>query len=188
MTVDNPALRSMVSQRETYEVSEDAFLEYDVEFALSRLLSMEVQLQKKLNELRFVLSQQHDFDPINIFSVVDSHYTGVLTYKILKDFFSRHKVQVNDQDLKAILRRFDRQDKGNINSNDFLGQVYPNKVRIKIPMKKQLSPSKQPELEYVNYLKPNFKSVIEKQRKNQITIPQNPYERASIALTNSGER
>lgn len=56
LSVDNPVLRSVVSQRQTYEVNDDVFLEYDIEFALSRLLSMEIELQKKLNGLRFVLS------------------------------------------------------------------------------------------------------------------------------------
>ena len=55
LTVDNPVLRMMVAQKQTYEVNEDAFLEYDIEFALTRLISKEIDLQKKLNSLRLFI-------------------------------------------------------------------------------------------------------------------------------------
>jgi hypothetical protein len=39
LPLDNPDLRTIVTQRKVYDVQRDEFLSYDVEYALARLLS-----------------------------------------------------------------------------------------------------------------------------------------------------
>ena len=74
----------------------DAFLEYDIEFALTRLIAKEIDLQKRLDNLRVVISQKHDFDVTNLFRELDTSFKGVVNYDDLGMFFASQGIKMSN--------------------------------------------------------------------------------------------
>ena len=61
----------MATQRQTYEISPDELLPYDVERLLTRLLFKEMKLARELELLKQQLAARYDFSLEALFKAID---------------------------------------------------------------------------------------------------------------------
>eukprot|EP00331_Platyophrya_macrostoma_P021349 CAMPEP_0176446816 /NCGR_PEP_ID=MMETSP0127-20121128/24576_1 /TAXON_ID=938130 /ORGANISM="Platyophrya macrostoma, Strain WH" /LENGTH=546 /DNA_ID=CAMNT_0017832973 /DNA_START=42 /DNA_END=1682 /DNA_ORIENTATION=- len=125
LPMDNPELRTIVTQRKVYDVGYDEFLPYEVEYALARLFAREIDYQTETDYLKIELANQRGFSIFNAFTAIDAHESGFIDYTNLRSFFKRQGKLVKDDDVVAILRRIDRDDDGKLTYEEFAAAIRP---------------------------------------------------------------
>ncbi|CAG9319322.1 unnamed protein product [Blepharisma stoltei] len=82
-------------------------LSADVEFLLVRLLEKELNLQRRLEAIRKDLEIFPDFSTIKAFDTIDYPSSSIITRDKIADFLRKNLISAFNDDLDAILRRFD---------------------------------------------------------------------------------
>jgi len=124
LPMDNPTLRTIATQRPNYDVAEDQYLSYDVEYSLSKVIDREIMFYINLDFQKASLLKCHDFNYLDAFSAI-SRSPGKIDYSNLEDFFRQLGIYPNEDELVALLRRFDRNDDGCINYDEFVLGLEP---------------------------------------------------------------
>ena len=142
--MENKNLRTIISQRPTYDLNPKENLIYDIEFALSRVIDKEIEFYKKLDSFKYELANNQDFSVKDAFEEIDFFNTSYIDYENLIKFLENNGFHLYEEQIVAILRRIDKDDDGRINFNEFQEEILPVEKIIRNPhsFKYNQSPTK----------------------------------------------
>lgn len=129
LPMKNPVLRTIISQRPTYEVKKLRKLDFEIEFGVSRLIEREItgQISIKAFQKDFIYNL-YDFDLKEIFFSIDEMGKGYLDADDLKYFFEKNGFPVNKDQVISIIKRLDRDNDGKIGFEEFKFAIYDNDI------------------------------------------------------------
>ena len=152
LPMDNPTMRTLTTQRPNYEVRDDEYLVYDVEYALSKVIDREIALYMGVDHKKFALANRFDYSHTDAFRLIDKLDTGRIDYDNLKGFFRGLSVFPYDEELIAVLRRLDKDDDGILKLEEFVEGLDPIDQELKLeqslkkstrsPPRREASPSR----------------------------------------------
>lgn len=116
---DQPYLRATATQRPTYPITQKEFLPFDVERALAKLIHKELKLAHKQELVKQELSSRYDFDVERLFREIDDWNYKYVDHKNLKRYLNKMGVAASDQNVIAIIRRFDLDADAKLNIKEF---------------------------------------------------------------------
>ena len=120
LPMENPRLRTKVSQRPNYKVASDELLPGEVEYALAKVLDREISLYLNTDYQKFTIATTQDYSPLEAFAVIDRFNSGRIDFDNLKSFFRSLALCPLDEEIIAVLRRIDKDDDGVVKYNEFL--------------------------------------------------------------------
>ena len=121
---DQNVLRADASQRQTYEVSPEQYLPFDIEKLLSKLLFKELKYAKDLENLKQQLACHPDYNLQRQFWEIDRGSNYIDCHN-LKSFLIRCSYLPNDNLLMAIIRRMDLDGDARINYMELVDGLRP---------------------------------------------------------------
>ena len=124
---------------------------YEVEDALFRLVTREIQLQRDLDLQRKSIGGRYDFTVAEALNAIGGRYASFVDRYTIRGFLSKNGFAVRDDDLDALLRRLDRDGDERINFaelNDglraqnitYTPRYNPPPPKIRSPATRQSSP------------------------------------------------
>ncbi|KRX10649.1 hypothetical protein PPERSA_05469 [Pseudocohnilembus persalinus] len=122
---DSPHLRAQVAQRPTYEVYEDEYLPYEIEYALSRVIDLDIQLNKETEYLKIALNGNEDFGILEAFTFLNLKNSDFLQIKDFQYYLEKLGINLNQEQLTSLYRRMDRDQDGKVSLKDFRDSIYP---------------------------------------------------------------
>lgn len=143
-------------------------LDYDIEYALYKILITEIQLQNNLENLKRSL-QALDVDITELFKAArcyDDNYLHINNH-LLRMFLSRNGVPVLEYKVNLVLSKLDRDRDGVINHKDFIAAIvpyFPVEVEVELPeygdigRKLARNNARDPEGQVVNGSPPRYKT------------------------------
>ena len=120
-----PDLRSLACQRPNYRIAKDEFLDYDVEYALLRVLEREFSMHSQLEKLRQSLCTRFDFSCQTCFRAIDKRHERYLNYDNLTMFLTKNGMKTEPSDILALIRRIDKKGNGVLTYMEFMEAVMP---------------------------------------------------------------
>jgi len=136
LPMDNPTLRTVATQRPNYDVAEDQLLSYDVEYSLAKVIDREIAFYSHVDHAKVGLHNCYDYNYIDAFATIDRFSTGALDYNNIEEFFRRQGIYPNEDEIVAILRRFDRNEDGQINREEFALGLEPQDPLLQVSLSK----------------------------------------------------
>lgn len=133
---DHNLIRSIATQRETYKLCNDEYLEDDLEQALSQLIMSEFFLfeyanVKKLQMLAQFNSLKAYEGLFQLFLQIDSNEDGYLSLDDWNAFLSEKRVKICPDELMSFLSLYDEDLDGQLNWNEFLFMILPSPTCFK---------------------------------------------------------
>ena len=131
--------RSITSQRETYKISCDEYLDKNLENLITKSLLSDFYLfeysdtkkleifmnleenDKKLNE---------DIKLINLFIELDEDKDGLISCEDLSEFASKRKIKICNEELQDFIGLFDEDIDGFLDWNEFLFMILPSSLNF----------------------------------------------------------
>lgn len=92
---------------------------FDVERALAKLVHKELKLARKQEQVKQELSSRYDFDVERLFREVDDWNYKYVDHKNLKRYLNKMGIAASDQNVIAIIRRFDLDADAKLNIKEF---------------------------------------------------------------------
>ena len=134
--------RSISSQRETYKIACDEYLEKDLEnlivkalmidfylFEYSDMKKIEIflNLDKNINENeKYKNNNNNDTKLIDLFIKMDYDKDGLISCEDLYDFISKRKIKICQNELQNFIGLFDEDMDGFLDWNEFLFMILPS--------------------------------------------------------------
>jgi len=135
--------RSISSQRETYKIASDEYLEKDLEnlivkalmidfylFEYSDMKKIEIflNLDKNINENEKYKNNNNNNDTklIDLFIKMDYDKDGLISCEDLYDFISKRKIKICQNELQNFIGLFDEDMDGFLDWNEFLFMILPS--------------------------------------------------------------
>ena len=134
--------RSISSQRETYKIACDEYLEKDLEnlivkalmidfylFEYSDMKKIEIflNLDKNINESeKYKNNNNNDTKLIDLFIKMDYDKDGLISCEDLYDFISKRKIKICQNELQNFIGLFDEDMDGFLDWNEFLFMILPS--------------------------------------------------------------
>ena len=134
--------RSISSQRETYKIACDEYLEKDLEnlivkalmidfylFEYSDMKKIEIflNLDKNINENeKYKNNNNNDTKLIDLFIKMDYDKDGLISCEDLYDFISKRKIKICQNELQNFIGLFDEDMDGLLDWNEFLFMILPS--------------------------------------------------------------
>ena len=134
---DQNLSRSISSQRETYKIACDEYLEKDLENLIVKALMSDFYLfeysdMKKI-EIFLNLDEKNDFKNknndtklIDLFMKIDCDKDGLISFEDLYDFISKRKIKICQNELQNFIGLFDEDMDGFLDWNEFLFMILPS--------------------------------------------------------------
>ena len=133
---DQNLSRSISSQRETYKIACDEYLEKDLENLIVQALMSDFYLfeysdMKKI-EIFLNLEEEkigninEDTKLIDLFIKIDSDKDGLISCEDLYDFISKRKIKICQNELQNFIGLFDEDMDGFLDWNEFLFMILPS--------------------------------------------------------------
>ena len=131
--------RSITSQRETYKISCDEYLEKDLEYLIVQALMSDFYLfeysdMKKI-EIFLNLEENNEIEKyknnndtklFDLFIKIDCDRDGLISCEDLYDFISKRKVKICQNELQNFIGLFDEDMDGFLDWNEFLFMILPS--------------------------------------------------------------
>eukprot|EP00347_Sterkiella_histriomuscorum_P002529 403367801 len=133
-------LREKTSNRAPFRVSRFEKLPFEMEHKLNAVLSHEVNLLKKLSEVKNELIHSYDFSTYAAYKSVDRWNDGAINVDNLRYFFRLNQRYLTDKEAATIIRRVETDGDGKISYyefSDFLNNqvaLYPGKLHDRQPL------------------------------------------------------
>lgn len=143
----------------------------EVRYAMGRLMEREVIYQREVGQWRRELAGQRDFNPMDAFKAVNFREKAGIDKEMLLTFLLRSGNNPFEEDLHAIMRRFDTDGDGKLSYLEFLEGIsaiegnsalgnstlpqYRSPNRRSTPLRHSPSPAKQPQPRTSSPLKGN---------------------------------
>ena len=116
---DHSYLRASVTQRPSYYVSRYEKLSRDVEYDVTRLLELEIDLHNRGERLRQQLESRHDWSMHGCWRSVDLHNDGYIDAVNLRAFFRRNDYYPTEAEVVALIRRLDTDSDAKLSYTEF---------------------------------------------------------------------
>ena len=127
--------RSITSQRETYKISCDEYLDKDLEQLIAKSLMSDFYLfeysDTKKIEIFMNLEENdknvnEDTKLINLFIELDEDKDGLISCEDFGEFASKRKIKICNEDLQDFIGLFDEDMDGFLDWNEFLFMILPS--------------------------------------------------------------
>ena len=121
----NDHLRALAKSREAeYRYIKSAYLSAPVDNALSKLLTEELKYQRAIDEIKRELNARFDFTVRRCFETIDKAYPyNLLDRNEIRNFVKEYKINLSENDLDAIIRRWDTDEDQQISEIEFKNVV-----------------------------------------------------------------
>ena len=124
---DNNLIRSISTQRETYKLSNDEYLQKDLEELTCQVLLSEFYLFEYANVKKMeIFSQKGSVNLLNLFIEMDTDKNGYISCEDMETFLSKRKIKICTDELQAFISLFDEDIDGELNWNEFLFMILPS--------------------------------------------------------------
>ena len=124
---DNNLIRSISTQRETYKLSNDEYLQKDLEELTCQVLLSEFYLFEYSNVKKMeIFSQKGSVDLLNLFIEMDTDKNGYISCEDIETFLSKRKIKICTDELQAFISLFDEDLDGELNWNEYLFMILPS--------------------------------------------------------------
>ena len=124
---DNNLIRSISTQRETYKLSNDEYLQKDLEELTCQVLLSELYLFEYSNVKKMeIFSQKGSVDLLNLFIEMDTDKNGYISCEDIETFLSKRKIKICTDELQAFISLFDEDLDGELNWNEYLFMILPS--------------------------------------------------------------
>ena len=104
---DDLYMRSVVTQRPSYDCPPSQCLSFTVEKELALLLQKEVEYHKAIEILKVQLKRRVDWTDLKAFNSVDVQREGFLTFGNMMHFLRLNGMRAQEGEVIAIIRRLD---------------------------------------------------------------------------------
>lgn len=153
-------IRSIATQRETYKLCNDEYLEKDLEDFTAELILSEFFLFEYANMKKIEIFAKNNSievirDLFKLFIEIDVNKDGFLSLEDFSQFLSAKRVSICSDELMSFISLFDEDLDGELNWNEFLFMILPSPSGFKYDLKEL----KQLEQQYNNYYSSNNKRV-----------------------------
>ena len=137
VTKTNTKLRNEVYSRQSYKLPSNHFLNFELEYTITRIFEYELNLLREIQHYIYVLNQKSDFSIFDSFQEVDINFTNYYNVKELVSFFERCGRSLSARAAEGSVMRLDRHDSGRVSLHDFtvLFDTYTGKY---VPNGKQM--------------------------------------------------
>ena len=125
MPCDDMYLRTVIAQRDIYEVSKHDFLDQDIEAELTRLFEKEIALNRVTEELKQEMDASKTFSVKGAFDAIDDWKYGFIDKKNLKSFLRKHNYLASTAECMAIIRRLDLDADARLSPQEFAAGLRP---------------------------------------------------------------
>ena len=124
---DNNLIRSISTQRETYKLSNDEYLQKDLEELTSQVLLSEFYLFEYANVKKMeIFSQKESIDLLNLFIEMDTDKNGYISCEDIETFLSKRKIKICIDEIQSFISLFDEDIDGELNWNEYLFMILPS--------------------------------------------------------------
>ena len=104
---DDLYMRSVVTQRPSYDCAKTERLSFSVEQQIALLLKLEVEYHKHCAIVKSDLKRRSDWSDMRSFNSVDIHRDGFITYNNTMNFLRLNGMRASEGEVIAIIRRLD---------------------------------------------------------------------------------
>ena len=104
---DDLYMRSVVTQRPSYDCAKTERLSFSVEQQVALLLKLEVEYHKHVAIVKSDLKRRSDWSDMRSFNSVDIHRDGFITYNNTMNFLRLNGMRASEGEVIAIIRRLD---------------------------------------------------------------------------------
>ena len=109
--------KGLINKRENENNNSNINLSPNIEQALLKLFSNEIDLAKKIIELLNDIKQRYDFNIHGLYHAVKNYY--FIEENSLRNFFERNKISFLESDIRKIMKRLDLNGDGKIDFCEF---------------------------------------------------------------------
>lgn len=138
----NDRLRFKCLGRPVEPITKDEYLHEDVEKALAKFIKKEIDFLREVEVFKEDLSIRMDFGLMDAFTLIDKQKKGTLDFKALYSFLET-KMTVYEDDIGALLARFDKNRDQVLSYTEFAEILQPVNPNYKLALK-SLSPQRSP--------------------------------------------
>jgi Ca2+-binding EF-hand superfamily protein len=119
LTNNDPDLRSRVTQRETYNVDAEDYLNNQIESELAKLLALEMDLTDELKIKAEAIRYIYGFSVTNAFQTIDYLNYNYLEEEELAAYLKKNGAYISQNDITQLISRLDKDCDGKVSFNDF---------------------------------------------------------------------
>lgn len=121
----NVALRSEISQKETFQVRPDERLPYKIEYAICTVIKKTILYIKDLEPDKIQLNSTPDFSIRLVFSLIDKSNRGYIDHGAFRDFLDDNGYDLEDVEIQMLVTSFDFKFDNKIDQYEFLFGLQP---------------------------------------------------------------
>jgi Ca2+-binding EF-hand superfamily protein len=126
LPLDNPRLREEIVNRDNYFVGDKEVLPYNVEYALARIVSKEIEMHTTVDKQLKDLLDRYDYNVQTAFKTIDFRHTRYIDFELLSAFLKkRASVSVQAEDVTAFIRRTDLDLDCKVSYAEFVAALQP---------------------------------------------------------------
>ena len=163
--------RSISSQRETYKIASNEYLDKDLEKLTTEALMTDFYLFEyaDMKKIDIFMNFDNNFDEredcklINLFLEIDIDQDGMISCDDLFDFVSKRKIKICKDELQSFIGLFDEDMDGFLDWNEFLFMILPSSSSFEYDLN---SLQKQEQKYYEFYSNINYKKNISYEQNN----------------------
>lgn len=130
----NDRLRFKCLGRPVEPITKDEYLHEDVEKALAKFIKKEIEFLQEVEVLKEDLSIRMDFGLMDAFTLIDKQKKGTLDFKAIYSFLET-KMTVYEDDIGALLARFDKNRDQVLSYTEFAEILQPVNPNYKLALK-----------------------------------------------------
>jgi len=112
-------LRNVTLDRPSGRVGRYDHLPRDIELAITAVIELEIDLQRRLEGLKRELELQYDYSPFAAFRSIDRYNSGRMDTVNTGSFLRQNGHYASEMELLAIIRRFDTDGDAVVNYTEF---------------------------------------------------------------------
>ena len=124
---DNNLIRSVSTQRETYKLCNDEYLEKELEDLTSKVLMSEFYLFEYANVKKMEIF--HGKDKVNLlelFIEMDTDKNGLISSEDIEVFLMKRKIKICNEEIMTFVALYDEDLDGELNWNEYLFMILPS--------------------------------------------------------------
>lgn len=107
LSCDDLFIRSVVTQRPSYDCARSERLSSQIERQLAVLLQREIEFHTELRSLKAELKRRYDWTLNRAFASIDSVHEGFINFSSLLNFIRLNGYNPTENEVIAIVRRLD---------------------------------------------------------------------------------
>ena len=124
---DNNLIRSVSTQRETYKLCNDEYLEKELEDLTSQVLMSEFYLFEYANVKKMeIFHGKEKVNLLELFIEMDTDRNGFISSEDIEVFLMKRKIKICNEEIMAFIALFDEDLDGELNWNEFLFMILPS--------------------------------------------------------------